>query len=89
MDSFINELTTEQSKAVIAYYNYLNENKSDSSLKKAYHKRIIDLLSKKRISRYKICKDNDVNFGNFHTFLKGAYDKLSLDKCDKTYNYLL
>ena len=89
MDSFIKKLPVEQRKAVIAYYDYVNENKSDNSLKKAYHKRILELLKKKGISKYKICKENSINMGNFHAFIHGAYDRLSLKKCDIIYNYLL
>ena len=87
--SLIGKLPVEQDKALLSYIDYINENKTDNSLKRAYRERIIALIKAKRISNYRICKDNRINIGNFHAFIKGAYNKLSMEKCEQIYNYLL
>ena len=83
------QLPIEQSKALDAYYSYINENSSDNSLKKTYQQWISEKIKDSKISNYKICKDNNINHGNLYAFLLGEYDKLSLKKCEQLYQYLL
>ena len=89
MNTLVGRLPIEEDKALLSYFDYINENKSDNSLKRAYRERIIALIKIKGISYYRICKDNSTNNGNFHAFIKGAYDKLSTENCEQIYNYLL
>jgi len=86
--SLIKHLPYEEMKALEAYDNYLNSVKADSSLKRTYLKRIKALRKNKRISDYRICKENNINHGNFHSFLSGNYEALSIDKCRAIYSYL-
>ena len=87
-EDLIRHLPHEQSKALKSYYDYCDEGKADSRLKKAYFRRISDLLSRSSLSKYRICKDNRINQGNFFSFLNGKLDSLSLEKCEEVYQYL-
>ncbi|MBQ6334820.1 MAG: hypothetical protein IJI46_07130 [Erysipelotrichaceae bacterium] len=87
-DDLVDKLPYEEAKALQSYYDYKNQNSVYCDLKKAYCNRIKTLIDEKSLTLYRICRDNDFNQGNFHSFLKGNFDRLSIDKCERVYQYL-
>ncbi len=81
-------LIIEYRKVYDAYIQYTSDYAADTPLKRAYHEKILQMLGNRKISNYRICVDNNLNQGNFHSFLKGDYSKLSKDKCKDVYLYL-
>lgn len=49
--------------------------------------KIIETLIKKNISRYRLCKDLDIDQSHFHHFINGS-SNMSTDNIEKIFNYL-
>lgn len=82
-------LSNGYKKVYKAYLERANVRDDNRNMKNGYRKSFEKLLVTKNVTKYKVCKDNNVNPANFNEFLKGKYSRLSLDKCDQLYLYLL
>lgn len=81
-------LSYDFQKVYKAYLNEVVSRSANQPLKVRYCKRLNELMQALNVSRYKVCKDNDLDVGNFYEFLKGDFSRMSLESCDKVYLYL-
>lgn len=81
-------LSYDFQKVYNAYKGEVTGRSADRPVKVRYAKKLKALLEEKKCSKYKVCKNTGVDVGNLHSFLKGAYDRLSFEKCELAYQYL-
>lgn len=81
-------LSSEFKKVYSAYLGVfeLKENEKDSKM--MYSSLLSELLSNKSVSKYKVCKDNNLYQSNLNKFLHGDLSAVSLDKCRELRTYL-
>jgi len=61
----------------------------DKELRLAVRERVLELESRKRVTRYRMAKDLGLNPGNLHAYLsQGNATKLSLDRVADLVRYL-
>lgn len=80
---------SEYAKAYYSYKQGLINNGAKSPLKETYKKYIKKELQKRKEAISQVCKEVKVSQGNLHEFLNGKYNKMSIEKCEILYNYLL
>ncbi len=80
-------LSSEFKKYILLILSFeLKENEKDSKM--MYSSLLSELLSNKSVSKYKVCKDNNLYQSNLNKFLHGDLSAVSLDKCRELRTYL-
>ncbi len=82
------DLPMEFKKVYMAYKATFDRKQDELVVKKMYKNLFNDLLKKNKVSKYKVCKDNNLVQSNLNKFLNGSLGCLSLKKCRMLDTYL-
>ena len=80
-------LDIEFKKVYLSYKALLNDAKERNEVKEVYKDLFLRDLSRCKLSKYRVCKDNELKPANFSGFLKGKLECLSLENCEKIRSY--
>ena len=86
---YSNNLSVDFKKVYSAYKYRLQETSANNPTKDSYRDFFEKKLKETNLTNYRVCKDLKLNLSNFTFFLKGQNEKLSLENCEKVYNYLI
>lgn len=86
---YSDNLSVDFKKVYSAYKYHLQETSANNTMKSSYGEFFRNKLKESKLTSYQVCKDLDLNLSNFTFFLKGHNEKLSLEKCEKVYDYLM
>lgn len=86
---YSDNLSVDFKKVYSAYKYHLQETSANNPMKSSYGEFFRNKLKESKLTSYQVCKDLDLNLSNFTFFLKGHNEKLSLEKCEKVYDYLM
>lgn len=85
----IDKISADFVKVLDSYKCRAGRKNNDDNIKGLMLDKIIKLKEQKNVTNYRICKDLNINGGNFNDFVKNRnLDRLSLDKSRDVYNYL-
>ena len=84
-----NNLSVDFKKVYGAYKYRLQEISANNPMKDSYRDFFEKKLKETNLTNYRVCKDLNLNLSNFTFFLKGQNEKLSLENCEKVYDYLM
>ena len=84
-----NNLSVDFKKVYSAYKYRLQETSANNPMKDGYREFFEKKLKETNLTNYRVCKDLNLNLSNFTFFLKGQNEKLSLENCEKVYDYLI
>lgn len=76
-------------KVYSAYKYHLQETSANNTMKSSYGEFFKNKLKELKLTSYHVCKELGLNLSNFTFFLKGHNEKLSLENCEKVYDYLM
>lgn len=89
-DDFFNQLPDNYKKLYRSYVSVKNQKQTEQELKDLYRKKILEIRSSSSVSDYRICKELNINSGNFHSFIyQGKTANISLEKIRKVYEIIL
>ena len=77
----------EFKKVYLSYKALLKDAQERKEVKEVYKDLFLRDLSKYNLSKYRVCKDNELQPANFSGFLKGKLECLSLENCEKIRSY--
>lgn len=83
------DLSVDFKKAYNAYKYHLQETSANNPMKSSYGEFFDKKLKELKLTNYRVCKELGLNLSNFTFFLKGHNEKLSLENCEKVYDYLM
>lgn len=86
---YSDNLSVDFKKVYSAYKYRLQETSANNTMKSSYGEFFRNKLKESKLTSYQVCKDLDLNLSNFTFFLKGHNEKLSLENCEKVYDYLM
>ena len=86
---YSDNLSVDFKKVYSAYKYRLQETSANNPMKSSYGEFFRNKLKESKLTSYQVCKDLDLNLSNFTFFLKGHNEKLSLENCEKVYDYLM
>lgn len=81
-------LSVDLKKVYEAYISQKNKTSANNPLKDSYRNYFLNKMKETKLTNYRLCSDLKLNLSNFTYFLKGQNEKLSLENCQKVYNYL-
>ena len=83
------DLSVDFKKVYNAYKYRLQEKSANNPMKRSYGEFFDKKLKELKLTNYRVCKELGLNLSNFTFFLKGHNEKLSLENCEKVYDYLM
>lgn len=83
------DLSVDFKKVYNAYKYRLQETSANNPMKNSYGEFFDKKLKELKLTNYRVCKELGLNLSNFTFFLKGHNEKLSLENCEKVYDYLM
>lgn len=83
------DLSVDFKKVYNAYKYRLQEKSANNPMKNSYGEFFDKKLKELKLTNYRVCKELGLNLSNFTFFLKGHNEKLSLENCEKVYDYLM
>lgn len=83
------ELSVDFKKVYNAYKYRLQETSANNPMKRSYGEFFDKKLKELKLTSYHVCKELGLNLSNFTFFLKEHNEKLSLENCEKVYDYLM
>lgn len=86
---YSDNLSADFKKVYNAYKYHLQETSANNPMKSSYGKFFKNKLKESKLTSYHVCKELGLNLSNFTFFLKGHNEKLSLENCEKVYDYLI
>ena len=86
---YSDNLSVDFKKVYSAYKYHLQETSANNPMKNSYGEFFKNKLKELKLTSYHVCKELGLNLSNFTFFLKGHNEKLSLEKCEKVYDYLM
>lgn len=86
---YSDNLSVDFKKVYSAYKYRLQETSANNTMKNSYGEFFKNKLKELKLTSYHVCKELGLNLSNFTFFLKGHNEKLSLEKCEKVYDYLM
>lgn len=84
-----NNLSVDFKKVYSAYKYRLQETSANNPMKSSYGEFFKNKFKESKLTSYHVCKELGLNLSNFTFFLKGHNEKLSLENCEKVYDYLM
>ena len=77
-------------KVYVSYLYFKHRKENESQLKEKMIEKIMELITVKKISKYRLSKELKINPGNLNSYLKHQkIDALSTQKCNGLLNYLV
>lgn len=86
---YSDNLSVDFKKVYSAYKYRLQETSANNPMKNSYGEFFKNKLKELKLTSYHVCKELGLNLSNFTFFLKGHNEKLSLENCEKVYDYLM
>ena len=86
---YSDDLSVDFKKVYSAYKYRLQETSANNPMKSSYSEFFDKKLKELKLTNYRVCKELGLNLSNFAFFLKGHNEKLSLENCEKVYDYLM
>lgn len=86
---YSDNLSVDFKKVYNAYKYRLQETSANNPMKRSYGEFFDKKLKELKLTNYRVCKELGLNLSNFTFFLKGHNEKLSLENCEKVYDYLM
>ena len=86
---YSDNLSVDFKKVYNAYKYRLQEMSANNPMKNSYGEFFDKKLKELKLTNYRVCKELGLNLSNFTFFLKGHNEKLSLENCEKVYDYLM
>lgn len=86
---YSDNLSVDFKKVYNAYKYRLQEKSANNPMKRSYGEFFDKKLKELKLTNYRVCKELGLNLSNFTFFLKGHNEKLSLENCEKVYDYLM
>ena len=86
---YSDDLSVDFKKVYNAYKYRLQEKSANNPMKNSYGEFFDKKLKELKLTNYRVCKELGLNLSNFTFFLKGHNEKLSLENCEKVYDYLM
>ena len=86
---YSDNLSVDFKKVYSAYKYRLQETSANNPTKSSYGDFFKYKLKESKLTSYHVCKELGLNLSNFTFFLKGHNEKLSLENCEKVYDYLM